>query len=355
MNDPASVVKLSSWQPSQALIARIKRAYRGAMLRHDRPASSVIWDMIAIKQEDIHLALLSDDDCAFELLSNPAKTELYYGVDNLSQSIVSGLPDSSVSDGERLRGLIEILTEALGKRHVFNEYGGERYPNKTPPPSLSTEEYLDSIDEALGIRVAFPNPFEGEWGIHTARGCVSERAIAALHQAFLVAQVARFAGGTHCLEIGAGMGRTAFYARQLGLRYTIIDLPMTLVGQALFLSATLGENSVWMPGDEMSAEGRIELFPATELDALRARKFDVILNVDSLTEIGQRDAEMYMQYIKTNAKIFISINHEANIFTVNELASSISELLPLSRSNYWLRPGYVEELFVNKPDRLPIF
>jgi hypothetical protein len=38
--------------------------------------------------------------------------------------------------------------------------------------------------------------------------------------------------GNRCLEIGAGVGRTAYYAHWLGMQdYTIVDLPTALIGQ----------------------------------------------------------------------------------------------------------------------------
>lgn len=41
------------------------------------------------------------------------------------------------------------------------------------------------------------------------------------------------------------------------------------------------------------------------------------------------------------ARVFISINHEANDFTVAELTSRVRSV----RYPYWMRAGYVEELY----------
>ena len=71
----------------------------------------------------------------------------------------------------------------------------------------------------------------------------------------------------------------------------------------------------------------------------------MILNVDSLTEIGKDDAIRYFKEIKKKAKYFLSINHEYNLFTISELAFEFPEFKLISRSRSWIRPGYIEELY----------
>jgi hypothetical protein len=52
------------------------------------------------------------------------------------------------------------------------------------------------------------------------------------------------------LEIGGGLGRTAYYAWQFGLRdYTLIDIPITAVAQANFLGRVLGERAIQLYGE----------------------------------------------------------------------------------------------------------
>jgi len=345
MKDAPAVMEHSgSWRPSEALVSRIKRCYRIAINKEPPQHDLTIWSMIASKQKDIHDALLSDDRSAIELLSEPSKTNLYYGVDNLCKDIVPKHPPASDGAGQELRQMIETLAEAIGRKLVCNPLGGERFPDKSAPPSLSTEQYLQEISAALGVQLRFPNPFAGEYGIRTTQGMISYRAVPAIYQAYRMLQACLSLGGGDCLEIGAGMGRTVYYARQLGLRCTIIDLPMTIVGQALFLSAALGEDAVWMLGDPMPMGNRIALLPPSEI-ATPDRSFDVVLNADSLTEMGRNAALTYMKFIEARARFFISINHEANHFTVHELSALTPNLVPLSRCLYWLRDGYVEEMF----------
>jgi len=69
-------------------------------------------------------------------------------------------------------------------------------------------------------------------------------------------------------------------------------------------------------------------------------------------------AEGIIRHLRTsmsNSKVLLSINHEANEFTVGSLATGISRL----RFAYWLREGYVEELYWShsapiQPSPLPV-
>ena len=142
--------------------------------------------------------------------------------------------------------------------------------------------------------------------------------------------------GQSILEIGGGMGRTAYYAHRLDMvDYTIVDLPLALVGQACFLAGALGEDAVSLHGESRAG---ICLRPPQWLKDNK-RRFDIALNVDSLTEMSREYAEYYLSFIRTNCRSFLSINHEANDFTTQELAPDLFA----SRMPYPMRRGYVEE------------
>jgi hypothetical protein len=234
-----------------------------------------------------------------------------------------------------------LLSEAIGARRLWNpEYLAanpshvERFPD--------VETLLKCIDEHIGLRVIFPNPFAGETGLSTSRGIASLRAVQSLYQAWLVASLVR-GTDSRVLEIGAGTGRTAFYARQLGITdYTIIDLPMTNVAQANFLFRALGEDTVALFGEKAN-RSHIRILPSTSFFNSND-KYDLVVNVDSLTEMTLDTARSYCFEIKTRAKKFLSINHEYNAFTVRNLCSK-TEFPNGSRHPYWMRRGYVEELF----------
>jgi hypothetical protein len=154
------------------------------------------------------------------------------------------------------------------------------------------------------------------------RGIYGFRALQAIYQAHLLKQ---WPGSI--LEIGAGLGRTAYYAHKFGLGpYSIVDIPMTIVAQRLFLGMT-------QLADEVQIFDTSDPLPIA----------DVVLNSDSLTEMDRDTAERYVDHIKRTAKVFLSINHEANGFRVLDVGGLAKYCV--SRQAYYLRPGYVVEVF----------
>ena len=147
------------------------------------------------------------------------------------------------------------------------------------------------------------------------------------------------------LELGAGLGRTAYYARQMGIiDYTIIDLPFTAVSQGYFLMRTLGGDQVLLQGEYRGdASGKVKILnPTAFLES--SGSYDLIVNIDSLTEMSRRMAEQYWRRIEASTPLFLSINHEANEFMVRDLIDGSVCVTGRHRHPYWIRKGYVEEL-----------
>ena len=143
------------------------------------------------------------------------------------------------------------------------------------------------------------------------------------------------------MEIGAGLGRTAFYVRQFGIRdITIIDLPLSAVAQAYFLGRTLGPDAMSLFGEHRSRHS----YPAADRVS---RRYGPIRSCDQRRRLPRchlRQHGEYCQAIKSRADAFLSINHEANSFTVGEITASAG-MWAANRAPYWLRRGYVEEVF----------
>jgi hypothetical protein len=338
------------WAPEPLLLDRIRRAYLLALEDH-KTETSVLWsNIIPSKQNDIHAAIVAGGSRYYELLAKPSLTNLYYGVDNFCADVIAAakdIPPAAASD--HVHGLLIALAESLGVEAVWNPEGGSKFPHREPKLKTSPNALLAAIDSVLGAKLFFPNPFTGEVGVDTSRGTVSLRAVNALYQAARLKKVAELIGGRRCLEIGAGTGRTAYFSWQFGLRpYTIVDLPMALVGQACFLSATIGENNIWLFGEEKpKSDDVVRLAPPHWLFA-GDEHFDLVLNADSLTEMSLDYAKRYIAFITNRTEFFLSINHEANEFRV-------CDLLPaMFRFPYPLRTGYVEEWFFKSNPRRPV-
>lgn len=327
---------------TEPTIARIKAMYRYVMPSFSGSGTSDLWNMISHKQANIHEALMADDDSLAELLDNPGSTYLYYGIDNIYPESMAGSRDSAEALEKKIAALLVVLADAIGATRYWNPAGGALFKNREPKQVQTIDEILSAIEKVVGTRLHFASPFPGEIGLLTSRGRITFRAVQALYQAYRIKTVA-MKDHVRGMEIGGGSGRTAYFSSMLGMKdYTLVDLPMTLVAQAAFLSATLGPDAVWMAGEpESNQKGCIRLVPPSFVSKT-SEKFDVVLNADSFTEMDQEHAQNYIDFASKNAAALVSINHEANKFTV----AQISPKLACIRSPYWLRPGYVEEVYL---------
>jgi hypothetical protein len=321
----------------EKIVDRIRAAYKLA-LTAAAPASGSFWEQSFFAQKrDVHEALIERDPTnARWLLCDPRKSDLLFGFDALAKSILHWR-----GDGVHVYLDLVALAQAISARRLWNPEslgGNPDYVDAFP----EVDPLLKMIDERIGFRITFPNPFPGEKGLSTPRGIASLRAVQALYQAWRIAGLVQRKDSA-VLEIGAGTGRTAFYANQLGItNYTIVDLPMTNVAQANFLIRSLSEDKVSVYG-ETNSRSRIRVLPPTSFFG-SDDKYDLAVNVDSLTEMARDTAFAYCSEIKNRAQRFLSINHEHNDFTAREVCEDAG--LPKgNRHPYWLRRGYVEELF----------
>lgn len=275
------------------------------------------------------------------ILRNPGKSELFYGMDNLTASIMHSITSSRKSIQEQAMTCLDNLIrfgEAIGAIPLYNHVA---HPKHQWDAHLITKK----IEEALNITLNFPNPYPDEIGAWTPRGIASYRPMQALYQAWLIRQLLPGVKHPRILEIGAGLGRTAYYTRLLGIEdYTIIDIPMTAVSSAYFLGRSLGEENILLLGEQRKdAQKRIKIFsPEQFLNSNES--YDLIINADSLTEIDPNIAQAYINRIRTSTPIFLSINHEANSFSVKQLIDQCPNVKNMQRKLYWMRPGYVEEI-----------
>jgi hypothetical protein len=317
------------------LVARIVSAYQASNASADRPSES-FWDVgYAEQKRDIHEALLSNAIATVQtMLRDPQTTDLCFGFENLARSLPTGAAGAGFSH-KIYRDLL-LLAEAVGARRMWDP----EIPHLTPPlPRV--DDLLALLDQAFGIDIVFPNPFPGEIGLATSRGVITDRAVQGLYQAWRILSFVKSDLGAHVVEIGAGLGRTAFYARLFGLRnYTIVDIPMTTVAQGYFLGRTLTPDGICLFGEKRP--GIRILPPSAFLDG--KDRYDFVLNADSLTEMDRPTARLYCEAIRDRAATFLSINHEYNPFTAREVCNDVG-LRAASRTPYWMRAGYVEEVY----------
>ena len=228
---------------------------------------------------------------------------------------------------QRIYMALRRLAEATGAAKIAN-------PETSTGSFWTVDEYLDALDQKIGVKLVFPNFYPHERGIQSGRGVISYRPLQAIYQAWRLKTL----GANKVVEIGAGLGRTAFYAHRFGISdYTIIDIPLSNVAQGHFLSCALGPEQVSLVGEERKAVRLVGPQFARDTE----ETFDVALNVDSLSELDHAIARSYVAFALRSSRTFVSINREW------EGAPRTAELIenkPIFRAPYWMRDGYVEEI-----------
>lgn len=325
-------------QDDTQLIQRIGRAYRHAVATPLGSTDSMwLQGPLLESRRDIHEALVANQpDTLQTLLRSPGLTNLFHGFEDLSRVfLATRLPEldqQGFAFGDYL-GLLR-LCEAVGVRRL-------RHHDQPEPVQPEIDDLFSRLDRYLGITIDFPNPFPDEIGLATSRGVASNRAFPAIYQAWRIWQLVGQLQKPRVLEIGGGLGRTAYYAQKFGItNYTIIDIPTSSVAQANFLGRTIGLERIQLYGEEQNTDfsGVRLLPPAAFLDA--KDKYDLVLNVDSLTEMARDTAQAYCNAIDARVTTFLSINHEGLSFTARDLIPGKI----YQRSPYWMRAGYAEEL-----------
>ena len=323
-----------------ALVKRLIAAYRRTFKESHYGGTGMWMQQFQKWHGSLHKTFMSDTASRVaRALRDPSGNELHYGFDDTRLGIVATL-EASAAERIRLAMISKMclltLAEAVGVSRIEN-------PESVPRPLSAprTEDLLKAIEPALGIRIDFPNPFPKEHGLKTERGIACFRAVQSLYQAYRIKRLLARVRNPAILEIGAGTGRTAYYCARMGLRnYTIVDLPFTAISQGYFLGRTLGDSSVIVDGESPTAEA-VKLLSPDSFLASRSR-FDLVVNVDSLTEMPLPVGEQYWKEIKSRASMLLSINHEGNEKTMAEIAGT----RPDQRYPYWMRRGYSEELYV---------
>ncbi len=322
------------------LIQRIIAAYQRA---NQTDLGKSMWKFFfTTYHQPIHQALIDGNEkTVTEILRKPEISDLFYGFDLLTKSFQGIFRKKKARKAYAkacLDGLVRFA-ESVGAVSMDNPESELEYRSL-----WKTENVLSELDKVC-MPFSMPNPFANEHGVGSSRGVISYRVPQALYQAWRIKQLVDGIQNPRVLEIGAGLGRTAFYAYELEIKdYTIVDLPISTIAQAYYLGRTLGEENIHLDGELFDdGSNRVKIItPDTFL--AESKTYDLILNVDSLPEMDFHVAQAYWEKIKASTNIFLSINHEVNSFRVRDLLVKDLNSLNVQRGLYWMRKGYVEEL-----------
>jgi hypothetical protein len=211
------------------------------------------------------------------------------------------------------------------------------------------DELVAAIEQEVGIKIGPPRGVVYTVGLWSSRGPMHYRHFNAIYSALLATSF-----GKRICEYGAGLGLTAVYAKRRGATdYTIFDLPLVNVIAGNYLLCALGENAVSLYR-EPEITGGIRVLPFWTCCEQPSERFDVALNQDSFPEIDESLIQRYFDEIaRTTTGHFISINQEAQALIsgarrhlwVARLLASDRRFARIRRSPYWIREGYVEEIY----------
>jgi hypothetical protein len=219
--------------------------------------------------------------------------------------------------------------------------------------AVNPDTVVESIERKIGMRLTFPN-ICGVFGGILQGGPFP--VIAFTH--LLVAVTMRGMVTGHdatVFEIGGGFGGLAYFAcRLVKCCYTIFDLAWANAVQAYFLHRALPGHKLALCGEK--SEGRdIVLMPAWALFRQPpGTRVDLVVNQDSMPEMPYQTACAYLDVMKTFLRgPFLSVNQEPpeqadsgwGGKSVAHLTDVIGGYVRFSRAPFFLRLGYVEEIY----------
>lgn len=265
---------------------------------------------------------------------------------NLENMCMTNLTAGFVGNGGG--GQIVKLAEALGIFGIANAESGA--PSTSTRSTMSLDELMDAIQTLLPFQMNFP-PFSGNCaqGLATKYGVTSNRHVFYLWVLKRIIELCPDRNSS-VIEIGAGFGVLGYYLNQAGYRdYTTIDLALINACQTYFLSKNLPERNLILSGDVQNPfdpqhKDSLKLLHCTDFKAVPKDRFSIMVNMDGLTEYGVAEASKYVQ--SDCAPMLLSINHEANPYRVFELPQPHRKVS--YRYPFWIRDGYVEELYTPK-------
>ena len=272
----------------------------------DKIEKDSLWLNIFNKYHKNFIDIISKDKSKLKhILDDPSKYNLFFGFDNNCEYLLKkpryiDYFENNIIVVDKVLNLAEYLGIL---RHNNPEY----FRLKFSKPSI--EDLLNQIEKKLEIELNFKNVFPGEEGIKTKRGIISNREIDAIYQAFRINQIFKKNNYKNILEIGGGLGRTAYYCYKFGIKnYTLTDLLIPRICQLNYLSRVLNEQII-LSESELENTNSQNFIKVISPDYLfkNNNKFDLVFNSDSLTEIDFLNQKNYCNFIYNNLNFFIQL------------------------------------------------
>lgn len=336
---------------SHEATGRVVDAYHAAM-QGSQAASPSMWAAIEAQHAKFFTAVHARDLMTVQqTLARLFHTPLIWGLGRVHPEtpihIRAGQPQGvqiQVTDA------LVSLAEATGASRItsIEQEGVDRH---LAALQRDIDSLLAALVERTGLEVDMPEA-GANYGCRIAGRHVSIDTLVHAYTAYRLRQLGVEAN-ERIVEIGGGYGCLAYVCRRNGYAdYTIVDLPWVNLIQGYLLIMSLPPDSVSLYGE---ADRPVKVRPFWEFGGLADRSVDVVVNTDSLPEIGEETGRRYIADIaRVTRRCFLSINQEATTeypgvgrqLYVNGLCGEEPRLRLLHRHRYWMRQGYVEELFV---------
>jgi hypothetical protein len=343
---------------SREAAERVVEAYHAAM-REPVVASPSMWTGVEVQQAAFVAALRDRDISTIQqMLARLFHTSLIWGLGRVH-------PDTPLhvragqTEGLQIQvtDALVSLAEATGVARVtcIEQQGVEAH---LAALKINPAELLDDLVYLTRLEVGMPEVGQN-YGCLIGGRKVSIDTLVHAYTAYRLDQLG-IERHERVVEIGGGYGCLAYVCRLNGFSdYTIVDLPWVNVIQGYVLIMSLPPGSVSLFGEPDAA---VKVRPFWEFGRLPDRSVDVVVNTDSLPEIGEATGRQYINDIaRVIRKYFLSINQEAMMeypgvgyqLHVNGLAAEEPRLRLQHRQRYWMRQGYVEEVFAPVRPRRP--
>lgn len=246
-------------------------------------------------------------------------------------------------------GLIQ-LAASVGVTRLFNFEQPHNFPYLDQD---HTVEMAKGAFAELGIG-DIPTTGQGAYGLETPFGLLSLRHVIALGYLREIKAVMKYSGRQYdqIVEIGGGSGRTAFHAaRDLKMRYSIIDLPAVSVIQYLLLRGNNVPARLWE--NTVPERGHVNLMSAFKKHDPQVFQNALFVNFDSFVEMSAETQADYVRLIRDAGADLLSINQEANT-TMNAAGDRQNWNIQKQfqggysagpRQLFWEREGYITQAF----------
>ncbi|HEY9717555.1 MAG TPA: putative sugar O-methyltransferase [Trichormus sp.] len=332
-------------------VARVIAAYSKAAAETIKPASGM-WDDIEARNKDFMTALQTGDAAALgPILAKLFQSQAIWGLGKFDENLLNDMkaPHEKSHLQLRITDALVSLGQAVGVKAAtsIEQQGVEPHIKAL---SVDLNQLAAEIETAIGFALAAP-------AVGATYGCTINNEFITLDGVIntYVAHRLKQLGVTKSasvVEIGGGFGcLSEIVARAIGCQYHVYDLPWVSAIQGYYLIMSLPQGTVKLFGE---STGNIEVLPFWHFDKLTEGSIEFIVNSDSLPEMGYDTARSYIEKISKNLRgMFLSINQEAQAKNANSgkqncvhaIAESVGGLRLASRSIYWMRQGYVEEVF----------